>query len=169
MNMTVITQKYNRMARYRLSKKKNRINKQKDGLWFAQSAPASKMSQNELFRRVTTDTTLSEHELALGFSLLSDRLPMLLANGSLISLGRLGTLHVEFGSEGVARPEDFHPRLMRRPRIVFRPSAELRKRVEQAMFYEQDGLNVDGLSFGSVESFRRWEQENAAEGSSASE
>ena len=93
----------------------------------------------------------------------------LLADGILVRLGRLGTLHVEYGSEGVERPEDFHPRLMRRPRVVFRPSAELRTGVERAMHYEQAGLSADGISFGSVESYRRWEQENGRESVSASE
>lgn len=167
--MTVIIYKHDGMARYRLSKKKNRINARKDGLWFAQAAPAPKMGQRELFRRVTTDTTLSEHELALAIELLADRLPALLADGILVRLGRLGTLHVEYGSEGVERPEDFHPRLMRRPRVVFRPSAELRTGVERAMHYEQAGLSADGISFGSVESYRRWEQENGRESVSASE
>ena len=157
------------MARYRLTKKRNRMNAKKDGLWYAEPAKGQKISALELNKMMTDGTTLSSSELNMALDLLVERLPMLLARGILARVGRLGTLMVDYGSEGVARPEDFHPRLMRRPRIVFRPSAELRKRVEQAMFYEQDGLNVDGLSFGSVESFRRWEQENAAEGSSASE
>ncbi len=155
-------QTLNDMARYKLTKKRNRINAKKDGLWYAEPAKGQKMSALELCRMVTKDTTLTAAELALALDLLAERLPMLLARGMVLRVGRLGSLLADYGSEGVARPEDFHPRMMRRPRIVFRPSAELRKALEQAMFYELAGLNAAGLSFGSVESFRRWEQENGS-------
>lgn len=142
---------------------------EKDGLWYAEPAKGQKMSVLELSKIVTKDTTLSSSELSMGLDLLVERLPELLARGIVVRVGRLGTLLAEYGSEGVERPEDFHPRLMRRPRVVFRPSAELRTGVERAMHYEQAGLSADGISFGSVESYRRWEQENGRESVSASE
>lgn len=157
------------MARYTLTKKRNRVNVEKDGLWYAEPAKGQKMSALKLSKIVTKDTTLSSSELSMGLDLLVERLPELLARGIVVRVGRLGTLLVEYGSEGVERPEDFHPRLMRRPRVVFRPSAELRTGVERAMHYEQAGLSADGISFGSVESYRRWEQENGRESVSASE
>ena len=121
------------MARYRLTRKKNRLNRAKDGLWYAEPTPGRAMRAG-------------------------DCLPDLLAQGNLVSLGRLGTLRLEFGSEGVAEPEDFTTRHIRRPRVVFQPSKEFTRNVMRGVRYEADGLTADGLSFGSVESFREWQR-----------
>ena len=110
------------MARYRLTRKKNRLNRAKDGLWYAEPTPGRAMRARTVCRLATKNLTLSAGELELGLEALGDCLPDLLAQGNLVSLGRLGTLRLEFGSEGVAEPED------------------------------------DGLSFGSVESFREWQR-----------
>lgn len=146
------------MARYRLTRKKNRLNRAKDGLWYAEPTPGRAMRARTVCRLATKNLTLSAGELELGLEALGDCLPDLLAQGNLVSLGRLGTLRLEFGSEGVAEPEDFTTRHIRRPRVVFQPSKEFTRNVMRGVRYEADGLTADGLSFGSVESFREWQR-----------
>ena len=113
------------MAKYRLCKKKNRLNADKDGLWYAEPVAGRQMRTRTVCRLATKNLTLSAGELELGLEALGDCLPDLLAQGNLVSLGRLGTLRLEFGSEGVAEPEDFTTRHIRRPRVVFQPSKEI--------------------------------------------
>lgn len=150
------------MARYKLTKKSNPLNPAKDGHWHAEPSPAPRMTSRELCRLLTQDTTLSAAELGMGLEMLSDRLPRLLAQGYSVQIGRLGSLRIEFGSEGVAEPEDFDYRLIRRPRIVFRPSAELRRELAEELSYELHGLVADGISFNDIASYRKWQEGHTA-------
>ena len=79
------------MAKYRLCKKKNRLNADKDGLWYAEPVAGRQMRTRTVCRLATKNLTLSEGELELGLNALADYLPVLLAQGSGVQLGRLGT------------------------------------------------------------------------------
>lgn len=146
------------MAKYKLSKKRNRLNKEKDGLWYAEPSRASRMSKREVCRKATRYTTLSHLELEMGLEMLGDRLPQWLGDGYIVQLGPLGTLMLEYGSEGVKEPEDFDYRLIRKPRVVFRPSHKLTQAVLRAVSFKLDGLKADGVSFATVDSYRRWQE-----------
>ena len=99
--------------------------------------------------------------------MLGDRLPQWLGEGYVVQLGPLGTLMLEYGSEGVKEPEDFDYHLIRRPRVVFRPSRELTKAVLGAVSFELDGLKADGASFATVDSYRRWQELQRGDGEDA--
>ena len=151
------------MTKYTLYQKKNRINPEKDGQWHAEPSPSPRMEGRELAKLVTQGTTLSYAELELALQLLADRLPALLARGLTVGLGELGTLRLEFGSPGVDRPEDFDPRLIRRPRIVFRPARSLGRETLERVRFEQDGLVAGGVAFGSVQDYRAWQEQEQEE------
>ena len=106
----------------------------------------------------TKNLTLSAVELELALGILANYLPGLLAQGNLVQLGRLGTLRLEFGSEGVREPEEFTARCIRRPRVVFQPSKEFAGDVLRQLRFELDGLTAEGVAFASVESYRKWKE-----------
>lgn len=146
------------MARYILTKKKNRLNREKDGLWYAETKTGRCMRSKTLCRMATKNLTLSAVELELALGILANYLPGLLAQGNLVQLGRLGTLRLEFGSEGVREPEEFTARCIRRPRVVFQPSKEFAGDVLRQLRFELDGLTAEGVAFASVESYRKWKE-----------
>lgn len=145
--------------KYRLSKKKNRLNRRSDGLWYATAAPGYKFGTRDLCRYASMHTTLGHFEVRAVLDLLGQCVPMLLAEGNVVQLGELGTLRVTFGSEGVEQPEDFHPRLMRPARIVFYPSKALKAAMRSHLSYEAGGLVDEGIAFGSIASWRRYRGE----------
>ena len=151
------------MARYKLVKKRNRLSPLKDGQWYAEPVPRQKITSGELCRMATQHVTLSKGEMAMALEQLSERLPLLLAQGFTVELGRLGTLRLEYGSEGVAEPEDFHYTKIRPPRVVFRPSRELAAAVGRHLSFELSGVMADGKAFGSVASYRSWQAQQAGE------
>ncbi|MCD8194526.1 MAG: hypothetical protein LUD74_08290 [Tannerellaceae bacterium] len=57
-----------------------------------------------------------------------------LANGNTVHLGEFGSFRVTAGSGGVEDPEDFHPSMFRKPRIVFTPGTMLRDTPELGSF-----------------------------------
>lgn len=153
------------MAKYKLTKKRNSLNPKKDGLWYAEPKAGSTMETQMLCKMVTKHTTLSHIELSMGLEMLGDRLPDIFAQGRPVQLGNIGSLQVTYGSEGVAEPEDFSHHLIRTPRLVFRPNRRFLKSVLEKMSYQLDGVAVDGLVFGDIESFRKWEgSSTSAEG-----
>ena len=144
------------MARYRLTRKKNRLNKEKAGLWYAEPTPGKSLKSRTVCRLATKNLTLSAGELELGLNALAEYLPELLGQGNIVQLGPLGTLRLEFGSEGVREPEEFTARNVRRPRVVFQPSREFTQSVLRETSYQPGGLTADGIAFGSVEAYRKW-------------
>ena len=149
------------MAKYQLTRMRNRLNPDKDGLWYATPAPASKFGTDELCRFASKHTTLGSFEVRAALDVINNFVPMALAKGGRGALGELGSIRLEYGSEGVAEPEDFHPRLMRSARVVFRPSKKLMQEVRRHLSYEPGGIVADGVAFGSVESYRRRQAQQA--------
>ena len=156
------------MARYKLVKKRNRLSPLKDGQWYAEPVPRQKITSGELCRMATQHVTLSKGEMAMALEQLSERLPLLLAQGFTVELGRLGTLRLEYGSEGVAEPEDFHYTKIRPPRVVFRPSRRFAAAVTRAVSFEMEGLTDGGVAFASIADYRRWQAQGGGADTSES-
>lgn len=152
------------MAKYHLEKKRNRLNQTKDGLWYAAPAPRQKLSTGDLCRYAVRNTTLNPAEVRAVLDLINEFVPRYLAEGYVIRLGELGSLSLAYGSEGVAQPEDFHPRLMRPARVVFQPSKRLTQAVRGQLTYEAGGIVADGVSYSSVADYRRRQAGQEGEG-----
>lgn len=144
------------MARYILTKKKNRLNREKDGLWYAEPTTGRCLRSKTFCRMATRNVTLSAVELELALGILANHLPELLAQGNLVELGSMGTLRLEFGSEGVSEPEEFTARCIRRPRVVFQPSKEFMKNIMSLLSFQLDGLRAGGVAFATIESYRKY-------------
>ena len=151
------------MNKYHLQKKRNRLNQDKDGLWYATPAPRHKLDTADLCRYASKNTTLNAIEVRAVLDLINEFVPRYLAEGYVIRLGELGSLSLTYGSEGVAQPEDFHPRLMRPARVVFRPSKKLTQEVRSLLSYEAGGIVAEGIAFDSVADYRRWQAGRAGE------
>ena len=151
------------MAKYNLTQIHNRINPDKDGLWYGTPAPGAKFGASDLCRLASKYTTLGSFEVRAVLDLLNDYVPQALAEGKVVQLGELGSIRVEYGSEGVREPEDFHPRLMRPARVVFRPSKKLTQEVRSLLSYEAGGIVAEGFAFDSVADYRRWQAGRAGE------
>lgn len=145
------------MAKYQLTKKRNRLNPAKDGLWYGTPAPAQKFDTKDLCELASKYTTIGPFEVRAVLDLIGRFVPQALAEGRVVQLGDLGSLRLEYGSEGVREPEDFHPRLMRPARAVFQPSKRLAQEVRRQLYYEPGGIVAEGISFASVADYRRWQ------------
>ena len=102
------------MARYKLRRKRNGISREKSDLWYAEPSPAQRMKARQLCRFATQHTTMGNMELMMALEILAQYLPAVLAQGTIVEVGRLGTLQLAYGSEGVEEPEDFNYHLIRR-------------------------------------------------------
>ncbi len=144
------------MARYKLRRKRNGISREKSDLWYAEPSPAQRMKARQLCRFATQHTTMGNMELMMALEILAQYLPAVLAQGTIVEVGRLGTLQLAYGSEGVEEPEDFNYHLIRRPRVAFRPSRELTQEVERLISFQLDGIMSGPYSFPTVEAYRQW-------------
>ena len=114
------------------------------------------MKARQLCRFAPQHTTMGNMELMMALEILAQYLPAVLAQGTIVEVGRLGTLQLAYGSEGVEEPEDFNYHLIRRPRVVFRPSRELTQEVERLISFQLDGIMSGPYSFPTVEAYRQW-------------
>lgn len=60
---------------------------------------------------------------------LMDIIPSELAEGKLVSLGKIGSLFVNISSEGAETPEEFSASLVKKMNVRYRPTKELRKKL----------------------------------------
>ena len=61
------------MARYKLSRRKNKLNPSKDNLWYAIPAPSRRVTARDLCAEATANTTLSPAELLMALELVAAR------------------------------------------------------------------------------------------------
>lgn len=130
----------------------------KSDLWYAEPSPAQRMKTRQLCYHAARHTMMGNMELAMALEILAQYLPGAIAQGTIVELGRLGTFQLAYGSEGVEEPEDFNFRLIRKPRVVFRPSRELMQEVERLVTFKLDGVVLGKLSFASVDAYREWQK-----------
>ena len=60
---------------------------------------------------------------------LMDIIPNELADGKLVSLGKIGSLFVNISSEGAETPEEYSASLVKKMNVRYRPTKELRKKL----------------------------------------
>jgi predicted histone-like DNA-binding protein len=63
-----------------------------------------------------------------------DTVPKYLVMGKSVNLGELGTFRISFSSKGVDDPKDFTVDKISGIRVVFTPSTELRKKLDNIRF-----------------------------------
>ena len=84
-----------------------------------------------------------------------------LLRGEIVQLGEIGNFQINVGSAGTATAKEFKAALIRKPRIVFRPSVELKDILDKVSFerIDAEGGSADGGNSGGRNSGDRPEIE----------
>jgi len=95
-------------------------------MYFGQVRLNEVVSLEKFSRQVSANTTATPTDVEAVINGLVEVLVDELDDGSIVELGELGNMRMSAGSSGVEKPEDFHCRMMRKPRIVLTPGKPLR-------------------------------------------
>ena len=85
---------------------------------------------NELAVDISNRCTLRRSDVHGVLLAMMDLIPEHLAAGKIVTLGEIGTLCVNLKSEGSETEEEFLPSLVTGKKVVFRPTRELRDKVQ---------------------------------------
>ena len=103
---------------YKLTRKKNPLNRQETGKWYAVPKSGKAMKEKVMTRMATEDTTFADVELAASAKLISKFIHNQAIQGKRVRIPGLGTFRVSFGSEGVEDITKFHTGLIRNVKLV---------------------------------------------------
>lgn len=153
----MVIKTYIAMAKYRLTFKKNPQKKDGSGAWHANPVVVNRLTTRSVCKTVTRNTTIAPTELESSFNLVCDGVPEALQQGNSVTLGRLGTLRLSFGSKGVDDVKDFDAATMvSNIKVIFTPSKELLAAVKNGLTFENMGVVEDGFIYPSVKAYQEY-------------
>lgn len=143
------------MAKFRFVKRKNLQKKDDPGKWYASPIVENRLNTGIVCRVVTRNTTTAPTELESGFNLVCDGIPLQLQTGNSVQLGKLGTLRLSFGSQGVDNVDDFNASSMiKNVKVIFTPSKELMSSIKDGLSFENAGVVDNGFVYATTRAFK---------------
>jgi predicted histone-like DNA-binding protein len=120
--------------KYKLIKRKNPQDPASPGKWYATPVNDGRVAQQEIAVDIVNLSSLSRGDVSNVINSVIDTIPRYLIINKSVSLGELGTFRISFSSEGVDDPKDFTVDKISGIRILFVPSTELKKKLENMHF-----------------------------------
>jgi predicted histone-like DNA-binding protein len=124
--------------KYKVVNRKNPQERESPGKWYATPINEGKVTQQEIAADIVNLSSLSRGDVANVISSLIDTIPKYLIMNKSVALGELGTMRISFTSEGVETPEEFTASKISGIRILFVPSPELRKKLQNIHFEKSE-------------------------------
>ncbi|MCD8178771.1 MAG: HU family DNA-binding protein [Tannerellaceae bacterium] len=109
--------------------------------YYGQVVRSKLVPYKQLCQQLMVQSSATRGDVSLILDNLVDTILVHLENGHSVQLGDLGTFRMSAGSYGVESEDEFKASLMKRPRVIFSPGAELRARAAQAKF-EKDTVKT---------------------------
>jgi predicted histone-like DNA-binding protein len=120
--------------KFKLIQKRNPAQPEQPYKWYASPVNTGKFGIKEFSKGIEGRSSLTRGDIENVLTNFTDELPIFLKMGMSVRLGDLGTLRLTLSSEGTENKEDFHASKIKNVRVVFTPSAELKKQLENITF-----------------------------------
>ena len=112
------------MLKYKIVSRKNPMNKSVK--WYASIATPMPVTLNELAENIEKSSTVSRADAKAVIDALQYAIKKALLDGKSVRLGDLGSFRVTLGSSGAFSEKEFQTSMIKRVRVQFQPSTELR-------------------------------------------
>lgn len=123
--------------KYKKIKRKNPINKEADGKYYASPVNSGKVTLNELSARIERNSSLSKGDILNVICNFLDEVPEYLKDGKSVQLGDFGTFRCSFSSKGEDKPEQINASSITGTRVLFTPGVKLKNQLIDISFEEQ--------------------------------
>jgi predicted histone-like DNA-binding protein len=104
--------------------------------WYANPVNAGKFTIRDFAKEIAGRSSLTRGDIENVLNNFLEELPTFLKVGMSVKLGEFGTVRLTLSSEGTDRPEQFNASRIKSVKIVFTPSSELKKQLEDITFEE---------------------------------
>jgi predicted histone-like DNA-binding protein len=119
-----------KMIKSKLIGRKNPLLREEPPKFYATAQHEVTMDLNSLALDIAGRCTVRRSDVHGVLMALMDSIPAQLAEGKIVSFGELGTFCVNLKSDGADTIDDFLPSMITGKKIVFRPTKELRDKVQ---------------------------------------
>lgn len=119
--------------KYRITKRLNPLNNE-ESKFYAAPQYMEELTVKELAKDISDACTLNVTDVEAVLTSLVRKLPIYLKNGFKIQLGNFGRVKLSFSSKGHEKPEDVDSSSITSKRILFTPSTDLKREIENASF-----------------------------------
>ena len=119
--------------KYKLVKRVN-PRERKEEKWYASPVNDGKITKTDIAKEIVNMSSLSRGDVFNVIENLLDTMPKYLLMGKSVNLGEFGTLRISFSSKGVETPQEFNTTLIKGAKIIFTPSVELKRSLQELRF-----------------------------------
>lgn len=122
--------------KYKLIQKANPLEPETERKWYASPVKAGTINNYQLSKGIASKSFLARGAVMSVIENMVDEIPRYLTEGYSVNLNNFGTLRLSLSSEGVENPEEFTAGNIKNMKVVFTPSPELKKTLQNIHFEE---------------------------------
>ncbi|MDR0421659.1 MAG: DNA-binding protein [Proteiniphilum sp.] len=122
--------------KYRLVERGNPANPAEPKKWYANPVNVGKFMIRDFAKEIAGRLLLTRGDIENTLDNFPEELPAFLKIGMSIRPGEFGTLRLNLSSEGTDTPEAFNAACIKGVKVIFTPSMELKKALEDIPFEE---------------------------------
>lgn len=119
--------------KYKLVERAN-PQKREEKKWYANAINTGTVNQKEIAKNISEKSALTIGDIGSTIQNLIEELPKELVQGKSVNLEGLGTFRLSLSSEGAATEKDFNANMINSVKIIFTPSVEIKKILENIKF-----------------------------------
>lgn len=119
---------------YVLMKKGNPRKPKMPKKWYAQATSTGSKTLKQMSREIAKHCTLNYADTLATLENLTQMLMTHIVEGKIVRLGNFGSFQIALNSEGAETKEQFDPALIRRIKIIFRPSGDVKEMLNSLEF-----------------------------------
>ena len=121
---------------YRLIERINPQRRDEPKKWYTSSIHTGNVTVKSFAKEIAGRSSLTRGDIENVLANFLDELPLLLTAGMSVKLGEFGTLRLNISSEGTDTKEEFNVSKIKGVKVIFTPSADLKKALEEITFEE---------------------------------
>ena len=119
---------------YSVTKRQNPLNREADSKYYASAEYGEEIHVNAVAKEISKSCTLTPAEIVAVIESFLDKMPQYLKSSNRIRLNKFGIFKLSFSSEGHEKAEDVSSNDIKNLRVLFTPSAELKKELSDVSY-----------------------------------
>ena len=119
---------------YSVKKRQNPLNREGESKYYASAEYGEEIDVSKLAKDISKSCTLTPADIVAVIESFLDKMPQYLKNSNRIRLNKFGIFKLSFSSNGHEKKEDVSSADITNLRVLFTPSAELKKELSDVSY-----------------------------------
>ena len=119
---------------YSVTKRQNPLNREAEHKYYASADYGEEIDVNALAKEISKSCTLTPADIVAVIESFLDKMPHYLKSSNRIRLNKFGIFKLSFSSAGHEKAEDVSSSDIKNLRVLFTPSAELKKELSDVSY-----------------------------------